>query len=66
VVRGQARLPEGPYANTCSAACGHYTQIVWATTTKPGCAVRTCPAFGFGNTVICDYAPGANDGGRPY
>jgi pathogenesis-related protein 1 len=53
-------------SNTCSAACGHYTQIVWSTTTKLGCAVHNCPALGFGNTVICDYAPGGNDGGRPY
>lgn len=53
-------------SNTCSAVCGHYTQIVWADTTKLGCALHTCPSLDFGNTIVCNYAPGGNDGGRPY
>lgn len=53
-------------SNTCSAVCGHYTQIVWADTTKVGCALHACPALDFGNTIVCNYAPGGNDGGRPY
>ena len=53
-------------SNSCSAVCGHYTQIVWAETTKLGCAIHTCPNLGFANTIICDYAPGGNTGGRPY
>jgi pathogenesis-related protein 1 len=54
-------------SNTCSAlTCGHYTQVVWAATTKVGCALQDCPALRFRSTVVCDYAPAGNDGGRPY
>lgn len=52
--------------NTCNGVCGHYTQVVWATTTKLGCGIHTCPGLTYGNSVVCNYAPGGNDGGRPY
>lgn len=53
-------------SNTCSGICGHYTQIVWAATTKVGCGIHTCPGLTYGNSVICNYGPGGNSGGRPY
>jgi pathogenesis-related protein 1 len=53
-------------ANTCNGVCGHYTQIVWRTTTKVGCALHTCAGLTYGSTVVCDYAPGGNNGGLPY
>lgn len=53
-------------SNTCSGICGHYTQIVWAETTALGCALRVCDRLTYGHTIVCDYAPGGNDGGRPY
>jgi hypothetical protein len=53
-------------SNTCSAVCGHYTQTVWAATERVGCGLSSCPELAFGNTVICDYGPGGNTGGRPY
>jgi pathogenesis-related protein 1 len=56
-------------SNTCAAGqvCGHYTQIVWRSTTKVGCALHTCPGLRYGSTVVCNYAPGGNIGGqRPY
>jgi pathogenesis-related protein 1 len=53
-------------SNTCSGICGHYTQVVWADTTQLGCAAHACPGLSFGYTIVCDYAPGGNDGGRPY
>jgi hypothetical protein len=59
--------------NTCNTAvapeCGHYTQIVWKTTTSVGCALVTCNVnspfdtskygtkWGF---AVCDYAPPGN------
>ena len=52
--------------NSCSGVCGHYTQIVWRTTTKVGCALHDCPGLQYGSTVVCNYAPGGNSGGRPY
>jgi uncharacterized protein YkwD len=54
-------------SNTCSSVCGHYTQIVWADTTKVGCGIYSCPGLAYGNSVVCNYAPGGNIGGqRPY
>jgi uncharacterized protein YkwD len=52
--------------NTCSAICGHYTQIVWAATEFVGCGISSCPGLTFGNSVVCNYGPGGNTGGRPY
>src|SRR5688500_16791639 len=43
------------YPNTCSGICGHYTQIVWRTTTHLGCALASCPNLQFKSAVICDY-----------
>lgn len=52
--------------NTCSGVCGHYTQIVWAATEFVGCGISSCPGLNFGNSVVCNYGPGGNTGGRPY
>ncbi len=56
-------------SNSCApgAVCGHYTQLVWATSTKLGCGISSCPGLTYGNSVVCNYAPGGNIGGqRPY
>uniref|UniRef100_A0A5K3F1M9 SCP domain-containing protein n=1 Tax=Mesocestoides corti TaxID=53468 RepID=A0A5K3F1M9_MESCO len=60
------------YNNHCSHVCGHYTQMVWASTTHLGCAMRRCdniaphwpkPVY----LMACQYAPGGNFYGmRPY
>ena len=44
--------------------CGHYTQIVWKTTTKVGCAKSICN----GNVIwVCNYDPPGNwVGEKPY
>lgn len=54
--------------NTCApgAVCGHYTQIVWATSVELGCAVSNCPGLTYSNSVVCNYGPGGNSGGSPY
>jgi uncharacterized protein YkwD len=63
---------EGQYydyaSNTCAAGqiCGHYTQVVWAESTNLGCGISSCAGLTFGNSIVCDYGPGGNDGGRPY
>lgn len=52
--------------NKCAGSCGHYTQIVWAKSTFLGCAISFCPHLRFSSSIVCDYAPGGNNGGRPY
>jgi pathogenesis-related protein 1 len=53
--------------NLCDAnrVCGHYTQVVWRSTTKVGCALHDCPGLAYGSSVVCNYAPGGNVGGQP-
>jgi pathogenesis-related protein 1 len=46
--------------------CGHYTQLVWRSTRAVGCGVSRCPRLDFEYTIVCNYAPAGNDGGRPY
>jgi uncharacterized protein YkwD len=60
--------------NSCAsgAVCGHYTQIVWSTTTQVGCAQVTCTTgspFGSGSwdMAVCDFFPPGNFVGEaPY
>ncbi|XP_042367146.1 GLIPR1-like protein 1 [Plectropomus leopardus] len=61
--------------NVCTGVCGHYTQVVWASSYKVGCAVQLC-TNGVKNTVfaskegvffVCNYATAGNvNGRRPY
>jgi pathogenesis-related protein 1 len=60
-------------ANTCSADCGHYTQMVWRSSTQIGCGIRQCttnspfpPPFNNWTFVVCNYNPPGNNGQRPY
>lgn len=49
---------------TCQGTCGHYTQIVWANTTRVGCGTRTCAS---GVIFVCNYDPRGNYiGQKPY
>ncbi|KAM9760259.1 GLIPR1-like protein 1 [Dama dama] len=43
---------------SCSKICGHYTQVVWASSFKVGCAVAICPNLGSPDTAlfVCNYA----------
>src|SRR6185503_11732139 len=61
-------------SNGCAAGkvCGHYTQLVWRSTTSVGCASHVCDTgspFGSGRWLIwvCEYVPPGNIVGmRPY
>ena len=55
--------------------CGHYTQVVWATSRLVGCAVHRCnPLTGLGQSgqssatfLVCNYRPAGNyPGKKPY
>ncbi|XP_045722322.1 GLIPR1-like protein 1 [Mirounga angustirostris] len=52
---------------SCSKACGHYTQVVWANSYKVGCAVTMCPKLGGFETAIfiCNYGPSGNFPNKP-
>lgn len=41
---------------------GHYTQIVWPTTTRVGCALASTAATDY---LVCRYSPAGNIDGRP-
>ena len=54
-------------SNACQPGqmCGHYTQIVWSTTERVGCAMKVCST---GEELwMCNYDPAGNwMGERPY
>jgi pathogenesis-related protein 1 len=58
--------------NRCAPGrqCGHYTQLVWQTSTDIGCGVAACDdvdGFGEGVLFVCNYDPPGNVVGlRPY
>ena len=43
------------------ADVGHYTQMIWPTTTHLGCAIASGPRF---DVLVCRYAPAGNVDGR--
>ncbi|XP_039250502.2 cysteine-rich secretory protein 3-like isoform X2 [Styela clava] len=55
-------------SRTCQPGmtCGHYTQVMWATTFKVGCAICSCvdiTGIGqrySGSLFVCNYAPAGN------
>jgi pathogenesis-related protein 1 len=49
-----------PAGDTCAwnRQCGHYTQIVWATTRDVGCGMSVCPTLG--QVWVCRYRPRGN------
>ena len=54
--------------NRCATGkiCGHYTQVVWKTTTRVGCAVAVCDDSRE-QVWVCQYQPPGNWVGRkPY
>ena len=50
--------------NSCTARCGHYTQVIWHDTKSVGCGVAR---DGRREVWVCDYTPPGNIvGERPY
>jgi pathogenesis-related protein 1 len=49
-----------PADGTCAPGrqCGHYTQIIWASTRDVGCGVSVCPTLG--QIWVCQYRPAGN------
>lgn len=42
-----------------SSNTGHFTQVVWKSTTQVGCGIKTCGGA-WGDYVICSYDPAGN------
>ncbi|XP_013409946.1 uncharacterized protein LOC106173376 [Lingula anatina] len=54
-------------SRSCSYVCGHYTQVVWDTSYRLGCAIAYCPLSVYKYQVTCDYYEPGNYGGQhPY
>ncbi len=56
----------GRYPNVSTtgddAAVGHFTQLIWSTTTKVGCAIASNAENDY---LVCRYNPGGNMAGEP-
>ena len=61
----RAEAQDYDYAsNTCRKVCGHYTQVVWASTKQLGCGVARDSKR---EVWVCNYDPPGNwVGKRPY
>lgn len=46
-----------------SMSTGHFTQVVWKSTTKLGCAYQYCDSM-WSNYVVCEYDPAGNYDGE--
>jgi pathogenesis-related protein 1 len=66
---GEERFYDRP-TEACQAGadCSHFTQVVWATTTKIGCgkAFHNTPAGTTTAFWVCNYDPKGNGGGSPF
>jgi pathogenesis-related protein 1 len=67
-IMGTEQCNQSCYAALNSDGCGHYTQIVWRSTTLVGCGVATCQNGNFKTDIwICNYSPAGNYVGEaPY
>jgi len=60
----QPKLSRGTCGSSTNAhACGHYTQIIWGSTTEVGCAMSEC---GSRSMFICHYLGPGNYNQAPY
>jgi pathogenesis-related protein 1 len=52
-------------SNSCHGVCGHYTQVVWKSTTEVGCGMAFCSDKA--QVWVCQYTPPGNMvGKKPY
>ncbi|MGZ8227688.1 MAG: CAP domain-containing protein [Methylococcaceae bacterium] len=57
---GSEKVDYDYLTNTCATGkvCGHYTQIVWKSTTEIGCGKAVCPDNS--QIWVCNYKPAGN------
>ena len=56
-------------SNSCTAVCGHYTQVMWKGSTEVGCGMAVCDegANAQSDVWVCNYDPPGNwIGQRPW
>ncbi|CCK73544.1 CAP domain-containing protein NDAI_0G05610 [Naumovozyma dairenensis CBS 421] len=47
------------WSNPGAGSAGHFTQVVWKSSTEVGCGIKTCGGV-WGDYVICSYDPAGN------
>ncbi|CAH6720233.1 protein Pry1p [[Candida] jaroonii] len=57
----QAWYDEGKnYDYSSASSFDHFTQVIWKSTTKLGCAYKDCSSNNWGKYIICSYDPAGN------
>ena len=71
VTKWYAEEANWDYAASAGKGTGHFTQVVWKSTTKLGCGIASCPNIDMGGKtwpdvayIVCRYSPGGNDAGQ--
>jgi pathogenesis-related protein 1 len=55
------------WANNWWPAAGHYSQIIWRSSTSIGCGMKYCSGAAYPWYVVCQYSPSGNYSGQyPY
>lgn len=52
------------YDYSSASSFDHFTQVIWKSTTKVGCAYKDCSSENWGKYIVCSYDPAGNIVGK--